>query len=70
MSYVLLVLAHFLTLDAPGSGQKWDNVLSRLPLSSTDPWTSLVLTGSLAIIEPEEAYRRCGAKKSWCAQQF
>eukprot|EP00435_Cladocopium_sp_Y103_P061474 s871_g23.t1 len=37
---------------------EWDNVLSRLPLSSTDPWTSLVLTGSLAIIEPEEAYRR------------
>ena len=38
--------------------QEWDNILSHLPLSLTDPWTSLVLAGTLAIIDPEEAYRR------------
>lgn len=38
--------------------QEWDSILSRLPLSPTDPWTSLLLTGTLSIIEPEEAYNR------------
>lgn len=41
--------------------QEWDNILSRLPLSPTDPWTSLLVTGTLAIIEPEEAYQRLNA---------
>ncbi|CAJ1368400.1 unnamed protein product [Effrenium voratum] len=41
--------------------QEWDNVLSRLPLSLTDPWTSLLLTGNLAIIDPEGAYERLSA---------
>ncbi|CAJ1381997.1 unnamed protein product [Effrenium voratum] len=41
--------------------QEWDNVLSRLPLSPTDPWTSLLLTGTLAIIDPEGAYEKLSA---------
>ena len=40
--------------------EEWDNVLSHLPLSPTDPWTSLLVTGTLAIINPEDAYSRHG----------
>ena len=40
------------------SEEEWDNVLSHLPLSPTDPWTSLLVTGTLAIINPEDAYSR------------
>lgn len=43
------------------SEEEWDNVLSHLPLSPTDPWTSLLVTGTLAIINPEEAYSRHGS---------
>eukprot|EP00438_Fugacium_kawagutii_P008138 Skav234379 [mRNA] locus=scaffold2071:225188:236822:- [translate_table: standard] len=39
---------------------EWDNILSHLPLSPTDPWTSLLVTGTLSIIEPQEAYNRPG----------
>ena len=35
-------------------------MLSHLPLSPTDPWTSLLVTGTLAIINPEDAYSRHG----------
>eukprot|EP00913_Durusdinium_trenchii_P022724 g21340.t1 len=43
--------------------QEWDNILSGLPLSETDPWTSLLLAGTLAIIDPEAAYSRLSAMK-------
>jgi endo-1,3(4)-beta-glucanase len=36
--------------------QEWDGVLSQLPLSLTDPWTSILLTGGLGIVRPSEAY--------------
>merc|ERR1711879_356988 len=32
--------------------------IGRLPLSSTDPWTSILLSGSLAIVDPNQAYTR------------
>lgn len=38
--------------------QEWEDVLGHLPLEPTDPWTSLLLAGNLAIHQPEEAYRR------------
>eukprot|EP00931_Biecheleriopsis_adriatica_P059290 TRINITY_DN35452_c0_g1_i1.p1 TRINITY_DN35452_c0_g1~~TRINITY_DN35452_c0_g1_i1.p1 ORF type:complete len:945 (+),score=122.89 TRINITY_DN35452_c0_g1_i1:104-2938(+) len=38
--------------------QEWDDILSKLPLSLTDPWTSILLSGGLAIIEPSTAYER------------
>merc|ERR1719414_2551680 len=38
--------------------QEWDDILSGLELSSTDPWTSILLTGTLAIIDPGQAYAR------------
>ena len=41
--------------------QEWNNILSSLPLSPTDPWTSLLLTGTLAVIDPEGAYSRLSA---------
>jgi len=41
--------------------QEWDDVVSRLPLSSTDPWTSILLSGSLAITQPDLAFERLGA---------
>merc|ERR1712238_72289 len=36
--------------------QEWDDILSKLPLELVDPWTSILLTGSLAILRPDEAY--------------
>jgi len=47
-----------LTRKATFCSQEWDDVLSELPLSSTDPWTSILLTGTLAIIDPEKAYAK------------
>jgi len=38
--------------------QEWDDVISTLPLESFDTWTSVLLTGSLALIDPDEAYDR------------
>merc|ERR1719277_130128 len=38
--------------------QEWDDILSKLPLSLTDKWTSILLTGSLALVHPDEAYER------------
>lgn len=38
--------------------QEWEDVLSSLPLDPTDPWTSLLLAGNLAIHRPEEAFQR------------
>jgi len=36
--------------------QEWDGILSKLPLDLRDPWTSILLSGNLAIIEPDRAY--------------
>ncbi|CAE7358532.1 unnamed protein product [Symbiodinium natans] len=38
--------------------QEWSNVLSQLALPSTDPWSSILLTGTLALVDPAEAYTR------------
>ena len=38
--------------------QEWNNILSQLALPSTDPWTSILLTGTLALVDPAEAYAR------------
>ncbi|CAE8638772.1 unnamed protein product [Polarella glacialis] len=45
-----------LTRKAHFCRQEWDTILGHLPLSLTDPWTSIILTGTLAIIEPARAY--------------
>jgi len=36
--------------------QEWDGILRKLPLDLNDPWTSILLSGNLAIIEPDRAY--------------
>ena len=38
--------------------QEWNNILSHLALPSTDPWTSLLLTGTLALVDSADAYGR------------
>ncbi|CAE7196444.1 unnamed protein product [Symbiodinium necroappetens] len=38
--------------------QEWNNILSRLALPSTDPWSSILLTGTLALVDPADAYSR------------
>ncbi|CAK9010947.1 unnamed protein product [Durusdinium trenchii] len=37
--------------------EEWYDTLSKLPLPQNDPWTSIILTGTLAMIKPEEAYQ-------------
>jgi len=49
--------ALLLTRKATFVRQEWDDILSGLPLPLTDPWTSVILTGALAIIEPPRAYQ-------------
>ncbi|CAK9045198.1 3(4)-beta-glucanase (Endo-1 [Durusdinium trenchii] len=34
--------------------QEWSEILCNLPLSSTDSWTSILLTGNLAMIDPQD----------------
>jgi len=41
--------------------QEWDDIISGLPLSATDPWTSIMLTGTLAFIDPVDAFTRLAA---------
>eukprot|EP00913_Durusdinium_trenchii_P027903 g26163.t1 len=36
--------------------QEWSEILCNLPLSSTDSWTSILLTGNLAMIDPQAAF--------------
>jgi len=50
--------ALLLTRKAPFCLQEWRSILSKLPLSPTDPWTSILLTGGLAIINPDAAYEK------------
>ncbi|CAK9066692.1 unnamed protein product [Durusdinium trenchii] len=38
--------------------QEWSEILCNLPLSSTDSWTSILLTGNLAMIDPQAAFDR------------
>jgi len=41
--------------------QEWDDIISGLPLSVTDPWTSILLTGTLAFIDPVGAFTQLAA---------
>jgi len=36
--------------------EEWKDILAHLPLSPTDAWTSLLLTGGLALFDPSQAY--------------
>lgn len=38
--------------------QEWEDIVSKLPLEATDSWTSVLISGDLAIIKPDEAYKR------------
>lgn len=36
--------------------QEWNDILHRVPMSHNDAWTSVILTGNLALIAPDRAY--------------
>jgi len=36
--------------------QEWNDILHRVPMHANDAWTSVILTGNLALIAPDRAY--------------
>jgi len=41
--------------------EEWDDILEAIDLSATDPWRTIVLSGNLAIIDPDTAYDKISA---------
>jgi len=46
--------------------QEWDANLKSLPLDPKDRWTSILITGTLAIIDPSKAYRTLSNYEPHC----
>lgn len=52
---------------------EWNDIVSKLPLLDSDSWTSVLVSGDLAVIDPEKAYARlrtlhkfdAGLSKAW-----
>jgi len=38
--------------------EEWEDILKDLPLDKNDPWTSILLTGGLALVDPSVAYEK------------
>uniref|UniRef100_A0A7S2N8J0 glucan endo-1,3-beta-D-glucosidase n=1 Tax=Zooxanthella nutricula TaxID=1333877 RepID=A0A7S2N8J0_9DINO len=53
-----LTPALFLSRKAEFCQQEWSDIVSKLPLPPWDPWTSVLLTGSLALVSADAAYGR------------